>query len=441
MFLQLGSIPTLVVSSADVVKNIVKTKDTVFSDRPYGLYAAQKFSYNGNGISFSPYGHAWREVRKIAISELLTFKKTQSFQSVREQEVQLVLDTIAQSPGPVNLSNLMLLLINNIICRVTFGKKYNSGGNGGGRSDSNGKFDDVMHETQVLLGQFVISDYCPWLRWVNKLSGFGERVERNFRQLDKLYDEVIRDHLDPERAKTEQEDFVDVLLRIRKERTNGGFGLSDQQMKGILTDMFIAGTDTSAVTLVWAMAELMRNPAAMKRAQDQVRNHGNGKPKIEESDLPNLVYLKAVVKETFRLIPPVPLLVPRQTTEECMISGYTVPAKTRVFINAKSIGRDPNCWENPEKFEPERFLGSSSSSQAQQQFDLIPFGVGRRRCPGENFAMVIIELALANLLYQFDWKLPDGMSIDKLDMEEVFGLTVFKKTPLFLEARDRKSVV
>lgn len=434
MFLQLGSVPTLVISSSDVVRDIIKTKDSIFSDRPDGLYAVNKFSYNCNDISFAPYGDSWKELRKIASLELLSSKRVQSFQSVREQEVEILIDTIAQSSGPINLSKLFLVFVNNIVSRVTFGKKYKSLEEGD--EESNGKFDEVMHETQALLGEFVISDYCPWLKFLNKLNGFEAKVENNFKELDKLYDEVIADHLDRKRPESEQEDFVDVLLRIQKERTNNGVGLNNQHMKGVLSDMFCAGTDTSAVTLVWIMAELIRNPTAMKRAQDEVREYakGKGKGKIEESDLSNFAYLKAIVQETFRLLPPVPLLVPRQTTEECMIKGYKIPARTRVFINATSIGMDPNCWENPEKFEPGRFLGTSLDFKPQQNFEMIPFGVGRRGCPGISFGMVIIELALANLLYRLDWKLPQGMSIDKLDMEQVFGLTVFKKTPLFLEA-------
>ena len=206
-----------------------------------------------------------------------------------------------------------------------------------------------------------------------------------------------------------------------------------------MQDMFIAGSDTSSATLVWAMCELIRNPSTLKKAQDEVRQQvGKGKQKVEESDLPNLKYLKLVLKETLRLHPPVPLLVPRETTEPCVVRGYEIPAKTRVFINAKAISTDPNVWDDPDPnvFQPERFLNCEIDYRGQD-FELIPFGVGRRSCPGLNFAILVVELALSNLLYRFDWSLPHGMTEDDIDMEEAIGLTTHKKNPLLLLASPR----
>lgn len=201
-----------------------------------------------------------------------------------------------------------------------------------------------------------------------------------------------------------------------------------------MQDMFLAGTDTSSTILVWIMAELIRNPSVMLRAQDEVREAVKGKAKVEESDLPKLMYLKLVVKEGFRLHPPVPLLVPRETTESCRIEGYHIPAKTRVFVNVRSIGRDQKHWKNPNEFQPERFLDSSIDFRGKH-FELLPFGAGRRGCPGINFAVQMIELALANLLHRFDWELPPGVRREDLDMEEAFGLTMHKKLPLCLLAK------
>lgn len=200
--------------------------------------------------------------------------------------------------------------------------------------------------------------------------------------------------------------------------------------------MFIAGSDTSAATLVWIMSELMKNPTIMKKAQDEVRQIVKDKQRVEESDLPKFNYLKLVIKETLRLHPPVPLLVPRETTATCtIIGGYEIPAKTRVIINAKAIAMDPNVWHNPgpNVFEPERFLNSSIDYKGHD-FELIPFGVGRRGCPGISFAVLLVELVLANLLFCFDWSLPEGVTRDDIDMVEAVGLTTHKKNPLLLLA-------
>lgn len=198
--------------------------------------------------------------------------------------------------------------------------------------------------------------------------------------------------------------------------------------------MFFAGTDTTASTLVWTLTELIRNPSLMERAQAEVREVAKGRGKVEESDLRKLVYLELITKEALRLHPPAPLLVPRETTEDCTVGDYTIPVKTRVLVDVRSIGADPKYWENPNEFRPDKFLNSSIDFNGQH-FEFLPFGVGRRGCPGSSFAILLVQLALANLLHCFDWELPDGMSIEDVDMEEEFGLTMFKKTPLCLVAR------
>jgi len=185
--------------------------------------------------------------------------------------------------------------------------------------------------------------------------------------------------------------------------------------------------------MIWIMSELIRNPKAMKKAQEEVREIMKGKEMVQEIDLPNLLYLKLVVKEALRLHPPAPLLVPRETTEACMIRGFQIPAKTRVLVNAKSIAMDPTCWENPNEFLPERFLNSSIDYKGQH-FEMLPFGVGRRSCPGVNFAMPLVELVLANLLLRFNWELPLGLGIQDLNMEEAIGITMHKRDHLWLRA-------
>jgi cytochrome P450 family 71 subfamily A len=198
--------------------------------------------------------------------------------------------------------------------------------------------------------------------------------------------------------------------------------------------MFIAGTDTSAAALTWTMTELMRTPRVMAKAKEEVRKIAGYKKKIEQHDLQDLTYLKLVIKEVMRLHTPVPLLLPRETIETCVIQGHELPPKTRVLINARAISLDPATWENPEEFWPERFIDNNVDFQGQE-FSFVPFGVGRRSCPGINFALPVIELVLANILYSFDWELPVGLSKEDLSLEEELGLTVHQKNPLLLVPR------
>lgn len=200
--------------------------------------------------------------------------------------------------------------------------------------------------------------------------------------------------------------------------------------------MFAAGTDTTFITLDWGMTELITNPKVMKKAQDEVRRVVGERSAVLESDLHQLHYLKAVIKEIFRLHPPAPVLVPRESMEEVIIEGYEIPSKTRFFVNAWAIARDPESWENPEVFDPDRFMGSSIDFKGQD-FELIPFGAGRRGCPAIIFADATVELALAQLLHSFDWELPHGVEVKDLDMTEVFGITMHRINELIVVAKPR----
>lgn len=193
--------------------------------------------------------------------------------------------------------------------------------------------------------------------------------------------------------------------------------------------MLVASMDTSSTAVEWLLSEVFRQPRIMKKIQQELEQTIGLERMVEEDDLDNLKYLNMVVKESFRLHPPVPLLLPHEAMEECTIEGYHVPKNSRIIINAWSIGRDPNTWKDPEKFIPERFDGSDVHFWGQN-FELIPFGSGRRRCPGMQLGFIVIRLMVAQLLHCFDWELPDGMLPEELDMEEEFGLVISKKKQL-----------
>lgn len=180
------------------------------------------------------------------------------------------------------------------------------------------------------------------------------------------------------------------------------------------------------------MTELMRNPRVMKKVQDEVRTVlGENRERITEQDLNTLNYFKLVIKETFRLHPTAPLLLPRETMSPIKLQGYDIPVKTQIMINVYAIARDPKLWENPDEFEPERFADSSVDYRGLN-FELLPFGSGRRICPGMTMGIATVELGLLNLLYFFDWRVPDGRTHEDIDTEEAGTLTIVKKVPLKL---------
>ncbi|XXG40496.1 hypothetical protein AAC387_Pa01g1199 [Persea americana] len=431
MLLHLGHHPTLIVSSRDAAEEIMKTHDHIFSSRPTS-FMAQKLLYYGKDIGFAPYGEYWRKARKICTVELLSSKRVESFRTVREEEIMNLIFSISSSSqlGLVNLSELLVSLTNDIVCRVAFGKKYSQGGQG---KDGGFRFRRLMREHSELLGSFFVGDFVPSLAWIGRLSGLVERAEKNSREWDDLLEGIVKDHEYGKRETVDGsvKDFVDVLLNVQKEKSFG-ISLTKDHIKAIILDMFVAGTDTIYTAMEWIMVGLLRNPKVMKEVQEEVRGIAVGKSMVTEDMLHQMNYLKSVIKETMRLHPPTPLLIPRESTKSSKIYGYDIPAKTRVMVNAWAIGRDPKSWEDPDKFQPERFMDGGNKSHVDfrgHDFELIPFGAGRRICPAIHFTMSTVECTLANLLHRFDWKMPDGVDID---MDEVHGISVQKKKTLIL---------
>lgn len=427
--LQLGLRQAIVVSSAEIAKEVLKNNDLVFSNRPV-LYGQQKLSYNGSDIAFSPYSDHWREIRKLCIVQIFSSKRVSSFSSIRKFEVKKMIKKISghvDSSVVTNLSELLISLSSTMICRIAFGKSYEDEGH------ERSRFHEMLHEFQALLAEFFVADYIPFTGWIDKVRGLHGRVDKSFKEFDEFYQEIIDEHLDPNREQIKDEQvIVDVLLQLMKERSLP-FDITFDLIKGVLMNMLVAATDTTSATSVWAMTALIKNPRVMKKVQEEIRNSESKKDFLEEDDIQNFYYLKAVIKETLRLYLPAPLLVSRESREKCTIGGYTIPAKTILYVNAWTIQRDPNVWKNPEEFYPERFLESSINFLGKD-FELIPFGAGRRICPGISMAAASLELILANLLYSFDWKLPHGLMEEDIDTKMLPGITQHKKNPLRLIA-------
>ncbi|XP_034604843.1 zealexin A1 synthase [Setaria viridis] len=247
------------------------------------------------------------------------------------------------------------------------------------------------------------------------------------RRIDRILKQIIQENKE---AITDHESFVSVLLRLQNE---GGMPieLTDETITALMFDMLGAGSDTSSTTLNWAMTELIRSPAAMAKAQAEVREAFKGKSNVTEDDVAGLSYLKLVFKETLRLHPTSPLLIPRKCRETTQVMGYDIPKGTTVFVNVWAIGRDPMYWDDAEEFKPERFETNNLDFRGTN-YEFLPFGAGRRMCPGINLGLANIELALASLLYHFDWKLPQGMEPKDVDVWETVGVVASKKTSLML---------
>ncbi|XP_027343505.1 cytochrome P450 71D9-like [Abrus precatorius] len=420
MHLKLGEVSTIVVSSSEYAREVMKTHDLLFASRP-NILATKILNYDSKGIAFTPYADYWRQLRKMFTSELLGSKRVQSFQPIREEVLNNFIKRIASEEGsPINLSKEVMSTIFALTSRTSLGSKCRH----------HQELVSTVEDGTEVAGGFDLGDLYPSAEWIQNISGLRPKLEKLHKRTDNILQNILDEHREYKSSATQdqgeevQEILLDVLMKEE-------FGLSDESIKAVIWDIFGGGSDTSSTTITWAMTEMLKNPRIMEKVQAEVREVFSKGGKPNESGIENLKYLKCVVKETLRLHPPGPLLLPRECRQECEINGYHIPIKSKVIVNVWAIGRDPNNWIDPERFYPERFMESSIDYRGNN-FELLPFGSGRRMCPGLTFGVLNVEYALALLTYHFDWKLPSGMKNEDLNLSEHFGITVRRKDDLYL---------
>ncbi|KAH0455899.1 hypothetical protein IEQ34_015931 [Dendrobium chrysotoxum] len=424
----LGQIRTMFVCDADTASEVLKAQDQIFCSRAQ-LTSLKRFTYGGKDLAFCPFNDHWKQLRRLCNTEVFSLGRVQSFHSFRREEVDALINTISQTSArgeTVNVSQMAFCYFNNLIFREVFGKRVSPEGECGWSP-----LQGLLREVVSSMSQLGTADLFPWFGWLDLLTGWQARLDKVYEKMDLVYEEKIREHMARiSEGKLDSDDFLDVLLHLL---ANEGSSLTMDQIKGLLMNMFTAGTDTSAVTMEMGMTRLIKNPEALNKVQEEVRQVAGDKGLVEESDLQHLPYLKQVIKETLRLHPPGPLLPPRESMKDAKVNGYDIPAKTMIYVDVYSIGRDPKYWEDPEVFRPERFENSSVNFKGSN-LEFIPFGAGRRLCPGIALAMANVELAFANMLYRFNWTLPEGMTKEDVDLRPKPGLTTPKLIPLVLVA-------
>ncbi|CAA2954104.1 cytochrome P450 71A6-like [Olea europaea subsp. europaea] len=306
----------------------------------------------------------------------------------------------------INFSNILVTLTNDILSRVARGRKYSDGEAGGST-----KFESLVKEVSELVGIFSPGDYVPGLNWIKRVNGFEAAVEKLARRVDEFLEDS-----------SNEADLVYILLEVQRENIAVS-PIENDTIKAVIFDIFAAGTDTIYTTLEWTIAELLRHPKVMEKLQNEVRQVARSKLDITEDDLEKLHYLKAVMQESLRLHPPFPLLLPRESTQDSSVSGYDIALGTRVITNSWAIGRDPFVWENPNDFQPERFLNTGIDFRGLN-FEYIPFGVGWRDYPDITFSIAVDEFALAKLMLHFNFALPLGVAEKDFDITEAHGIIV-----------------
>ncbi|KAL5559125.1 hypothetical protein UlMin_035336 [Ulmus minor] len=437
LFLWYGSRRVLVVSSPSAAEECLTKNDIVFANRP-NLMLGKITGYNNTSVVWASYGDHWRNLRRISSLEILSTHRLQMLYSIRQDEVKsLIYKLLSKQNQIVDMKTPLVELTLNVMMRMIAGKRY-YGDNVEDAAETR-KFRENQREAHRLTGKQNLGDHVPILRWF----GVYRSLEKGFTELHRKRDEFMQNLIEEHKRKMESDlgtsirennkTLIEVLLRLQQTEPEY---YKDEIIRGLMMVLILAGTETSSNTMEWALGLLLNHSEVLKKAQAEIDKQVGNDRLIEESDLPKLPYLQGIINETLRMYPVVPLLVPHESSEGCTVSGYRVPAGTTLFVNAWAIQNDPKIWEDPRSFKPERFVGLGWLTK--DGFKSIPFGSGRRGCPGEGLAMRVVGLTLGSLIQCFEWDRPCK---EMMDMTEGAGATLPKAKELQAKCRPRSTMI
>ncbi|XP_076960148.1 flavonoid 3'-monooxygenase-like [Bidens hawaiensis] len=434
MHLRLGFVDVVVAASASVASQFLKTHDANFASRPPNS-GAEHIAYNYQDLVFAPYGPRWRMLRKICSVHLFSGKALDDYRHVRQEEVAILTRALVSAgESPVKLGQVLNVCTTNALARVMLGRRVF--GDGDPKAD---EFKDMVVEMMVLAGEFNIGDFIPALDCLD-LQGITNKMKQLHARFDSFLNTIMEEHKSGNGGASTHRDLLSTLISLKDDADGEGGKLSDIEIKALLLNLFVAGTDTSSSTVEWAMAELIRNPQILRQAQEEMDNVVGRDRLVTESDLGQLSFLQAIVKENFRLHPSTPLSLPRIASESCEVDGYYIPKGSTLLVNVWAIARDPKMWTDPLEFRPTRFLPGGEKPNVDvkgNDFEVIPFGAGRRICVGISLGLRMVQLLVATLVQTFDWELANGIQPEKLNMNEAYGLTLQRAEPLIVHPKPR----
>ncbi|CAN1776222.1 Cytochrome P450 81Q32 [Linum perenne] len=428
LFLRFGSRRVLHVSSPSMAEECFTTNDVVFANRPK-LLAAKHLGYTYTTLVWSPYGQHWRNLRRVATIEMLSSTRIHMLQRIRVEEVRSLLQKLFNSGGElgaaVDMKSMFFDLTLNVLMRMITGKRYCGNTTLGGEGWLK---DDAREEEEALRGETNLEDFLPWVR----SKDLERRMGECHRKRDSFFQELIEEWRKKEQShlnsSTERKCLIQVLLSLQHKEPEY---CTDDIIKGMIMVLLSAGTETSSNTVEWALSLLLKHPHTLKAAQLEIDTLVGTERLVEETDLGKLHYLQGIINETMRKYPALPLLVPHESSEECVVGGYKVPSGTILLVNSWAIHNDAKIWDDPDEFKPERFEEGGGRGD-----DFMAFGYGRRSCPGEGLGMRMVSLTLAALIQCFEWEIDH-----EVDMSEETGFTMAKALPLKVKSRPRYAML
>ncbi|XP_021908013.1 cytochrome P450 81D11-like [Carica papaya] len=413
--LRFGSRLVFLVSSPSIAEECFTTNDVVLANRPR-LLMGKYIGYNNTTMVASPYGSHWRNLRKIGSIEIFSNHRINMFSSIRKDEVKRLLCRLGRdSRGgftKVELKSVFTDLTLNNMMRMVAGKRY--------CGDGTNNEEEAMEFKEILAGVIKLGsashpgDFLPILNW------FGHSFEKKLKKMGERMDRFLQCLIDEKRNNGGGNTMIDHLLTLQQSKPEY---YTDEVIKGLILVILSAGTDTISITIEWALSNLLNHRDALIKARIEIDTQVGQNRLIDESDFSNLQYLQNIIFETLRLYPPAPLLIPHMSSNHCIINGYDMPPNTILMTNAWTIHRDPEIWEEPLKFNPDRFRNDEVDAEKL----IMPFGLGRRTCPGAGLAQRMVCLTLGSLIQCFEW---ERINEEEINMEEGKGITMSKLKPL-----------
>ncbi|KAG7577956.1 Cytochrome P450 superfamily [Arabidopsis thaliana x Arabidopsis arenosa] len=414
LHLRIFNVPIILVSSASVAYEIFKAHDVNVSSR--GVAAIdESLLFGSSSFFYAPYGDYWKFMKKVLVTKLLRPHVLEQSCGVRAEELERFYGRIldkARKNEIIEIAKESAMLMSNILCRMSMGRSFSE------KNDEAEIVRGLVGESYSLVKKIFLASTLRRPLEKLRIPLFKKEIMSVSDRFDELLERLIVEHKDKLYEEHQGMDMMDVLLAAYGDE-NAEYKITRNHIKSLFVEIFVGGTDSSVQTTQWTMAEIINNPDVLQRLREEMDSVVGKTRFIQETDLPNLPYLQAVVKEGLRLHPPAPLLI-RTFQERCEIKGFYIPEKTPLIINAYAVMRDPDSWEDPDEFKPERFLSCSRSGQEdekEQALKNLPFGGGRRGCPGVNLAYIFVGTAIGGMVQCFDWKI-NG---DKVNMEETYG--------------------
>ncbi|XP_060199367.1 cytochrome P450 81Q32-like [Lycium barbarum] len=435
LLLQFGSRKVLLVSSPSASEECFTKNDIIFANRPH-LMAGKHLGYNFTSMAWSSYGDHWRNLRRITSVEMFSTHRLQMFHGIRVDEVKSMvkrLNSSAMAEKSVDMKTMFFELMLNVMMRTIAGKRYY--GENVEDIEEATRFREMVQETFRIGGATNVGDFLPALKLLVR------KLEKSLVVLQQNRDEFMQDMIKNCRKRMKKEgtvtdseiernkkSLIEVLLTLQEKEPEY---YKDEIIRSLMLVLLAAGTDTSVGTMEWALSLMLNHPETLKKAQAEIDERIGHERLVDESDINNLPYLRCIINETFRMYPPGPLLVPHESSEETTVGGYRVPGGTMLLVNLWAIHNDPKLWDEPRKFKPERFEGLEG---VRDGYKLMPFGSGRRSCPGEGLAVRMVALSLGCIIQCFDWQ---RIGNELVDMTEGTGLTLPKAQPLLAKCKPR----